>query len=180
MEDFKFIAEIGINHNGDLAVALELIKHAKDCGCNIVKFQKRTPELCVPEEQKNIMKYGTPWGDITYLEYKYKVEFGKDEYDKIDKYCKEIGIHWTASVWDTEAVTFLAQYDLKYNKIPSAMLTNLPLLEEVAALGKYTFVSTGMSTMDDIAEAVTIFNRKQCPFELMHTCLLYTSPSPRD
>lgn len=169
----KIIAEIGINHNGDLKIAKDLIKHAYNCGCDIVKFQKRTPDICVPEEQKNIMKYGTPWGDITYLDYKYKIEFEKEEYDIIDKFCKYLGIDWTSSVWDLPSVEFINSYDIKYNKIPSAMLTNKELLEKVASYGRYTFVSTGMSTMQDIDEAVEIFKAVNCPFELMHTVSSY-------
>jgi N-acetylneuraminate synthase len=173
MESFKFIAEIGINHNGDLEVALDLIKHAENCGCDIVKFQKRTPELCVPEEQKSIMKYDTPWGDITYLDYKNRIEFGKSEYNIIDSYCKSLGIDWTASVWDLDSADFMSMYDLKYNKIPSAMLTNLELLEHVAEQKRYTFISTGMSTIEDIERAVTLFRQLDCPFELMHTVAAY-------
>jgi N-acetylneuraminate synthase len=169
----KIIAEIGINHNGDLNIAKQLIQHAYNCGCDIVKFQKRTPELCVPEEQKNIMKYNTPWGDLTYLEYKYKIEFEKEEYDLIDKYCKNLGIDWTSSVWDLPSVDFVNSYDIKFNKIPSAMLTNKKLLEKVASYGRYTFVSTGMSTIQDIDEAVDIFKTYNCPFELMHTVSTY-------
>ena len=172
--DFKFIAEVGINHNGDVGMAKKLIKQAYDCGCNVVKFQKRTPDICVPEHQKAIMKYDTPWGDITYLEYKYKIEFEQEEYDIIDEYCRYLGIDWTASVWDIPSADFINNYhDLKYNKIPSAMLTNLELLEKVASYGRYTFISTGMSTIDEIAKAVQIFQINECPFELMHTVATY-------
>jgi len=166
--DLIFIAEIGINHNGDIDIALDLIKYAVACGCDIVKFQKRTPDVCVPEHQKPIMKYDTPWGDVTYLEYRYKVEFEKKEYDIIDKYCKELGVQWTASAWDVEAFNFLKQYDLKYHKIGSPMLTNLELLKSVALDNKHTFISTGMSTMKEIERAVNIFRDNSCLFELMH------------
>jgi N-acetylneuraminate synthase len=169
----KIIAEIGINHNGDLEIAKNLIKHAANCGCDIVKFQKRTPEICVPDEQKNIMKYGTPWGDITYLEYKHKIEFQQEEYDFIDSFCKHLNIDWTSSVWDIPSVDFVNSYDIKYNKIPSAMLTNKELLKKVASYGRHTFISTGMSTMQDIDEAVEIFKAVNCPFELMHTVSSY-------
>jgi len=169
----KFIAEGGINHNGDLRIAKKLITYAKECGCDIIKFQKRTPELCVPEHQKNTMKYDTPWGDITYLDYKHKIEFEKEEYDSIDEYCKILGIDWTSSVWDLPSAEFINSYAIKFNKIPSAMLTNKELLKKVASYGRYTFVSTGMSTMQDIDEAVEIFKAVNCPFELMHTVSSY-------
>jgi N-acetylneuraminate synthase len=167
------IGEIGINHNGDLDIALELIKHAKECGCDVVKFQKRNPDVCVPEHQKSKMKYDTPWGDLTYLEYKYKVEFGKEEYDIIDDCCKNIGIEWTASPWDLDSIEFLSNYNLKYNKTPSAHLTNTELLEAVAAQKRHTFISTGMSTMEDIENAVIIFMKHGCSFELMHCVAAY-------
>jgi N-acetylneuraminate synthase len=164
----KFIAEIGINHNGNLEIAKKLISIAKEAGVDIVKFQKRTPDICVPDNMKKIMKYDTPWGNITYLEYRHKVEFWENEYDEIDNYCKELGIEWMASAWDIEAQKFLKRYSTKYNKIASALLTNLELLEMVAEEGKYTFISTGMSTLEEIDKAVEIFRKKNCPFELMH------------
>ena len=172
-DDLLFIAEIGINHNGDLGIALELIDHAAACDCDIVKFQKRTPDVCVPEQQKGFMKYGTPWGDITYLEYKHKIEFGEKEYDAIDDLCKKKNIHWTASVWDVPSFHFLQKYDLAYHKIPSPMLTNWELLEHVASEGRHTFISTGMSEMEDIEKAVDIFQRHGCSFELMHCVSSY-------
>lgn len=172
----KFIAEIGINHNGDIEIAKKLIDISRDCGVDIVKFQKRTPGLCVPEHMKNSMRYDTPWGDITYLEYRNKIEFWEKEYDQIDRYCKLIGIDWTASVWDVESQIFLQRYDLKYNKIPSPMLTNSKLLEIVAEERKHTFISTGMSTLEEIDKAVEIFTRKRCPFELMHCNSTYPMP----
>jgi N-acetylneuraminate synthase len=171
-DDLIFIAEIGINHNGALELALELVEHAANCGCDIVKFQKRTPDVCVPEHQKSLMKYGTPWGDITYLEYRHNVEFGEKEYDSIDAFCNN-RIHWTASAWDLPSFEFLKKYDLKYHKICSPMLTNTELLESVASEGKYTFLSTGMSTMAEIEVAVKIFRSHDCPFELMHCVSIY-------
>lgn len=171
--DLLFIAEIGINHNGSLELALKLIGHAADCGCDIVKFQKRTPDLCVPERQKNKMKYDTPWGDVTYLEYKHKIEFGEKEYDAIDAYCKEKNIEWTASAWDIPSFEFLQRYDLRYHKIASPMLTSEGLLERVALDGKHTFISTGMSTLEEIEQAVEIFKEYKCPFELMHCISCY-------
>ena len=161
------IAEIGINHNGDINIAKKLIDIAKGTGCDVVKFQKKNPDVCVPEYQKRVMRE-TPWGDMTYLEYKYRIEFGKKEYDEIDKYCKEKEIEWFASAWDIESQLFLRQYNLKYNKIASPMLTHKRLLETVAEEGKYTFISTGMSTMEQIEKAVKIFRDFKCPFELMH------------
>jgi len=161
------IAEIGINHNGDLEIAKNLIDIAYRSGCDAVKFQKRSPDLCVPEYQKGMMK-DTPWGDMTYLEYKYRIEFGKEEYDEIDRYCKEIDIEWFSSAWDIESQLFLRQYNLKYNKIASPILTHKKLLEMVAEEGKHTFISTGMSTMEQVEKAVKIFRDFECPFELMH------------
>ncbi len=162
------IAEIGINHNGDLSIAKKLINHAKNCGCDIAKFQKRTPDICVPEDQKKIIRYNTPWGDISYLDYRYKVEFEKEEYDEIDKYCQSLNIDWTASAWDMEAQKFIQQYNLKYNKVSSPLLTNTEYIEMVAKEKKYTFVSTGMSTVEEIDKAVDIFRANNCPIELLH------------
>lgn len=173
----KFIAEIGINHNGSLEVAKKLIDMAKEAGVDIVKFQKRSPDICVPEKMKKVMKCGTPWGDITYLEYRHKVEFWEREYDEIDRYCKRIGIEWTASAWDTESQKFLKPYDLKYNKVASAVLTNRELIEMVADEGKYTFISTGMSTLEEIDKAVGVFKKKDCEFELMHCNSSYPMPA---
>ncbi|MFC1900906.1 N-acetylneuraminate synthase family protein [Chloroflexota bacterium] len=169
------IAEIGINHIGDINFAKQLIDMAKNAGCDAVKFQKRTPEICVPEHQKGRI-LETPWGVMTYLEYRYKVEFGKEEYDIIDDYCRERRIDWFASAWDIESQVFLKQYDLKYNKIASPMLTNTPLLEAVAEEGKHTFISTGMSTYEDIDRAVDIFRKNSCPFTLLHCVSNYPIP----
>jgi N-acetylneuraminate synthase len=172
------IAEIGINHNGDIDLTKKLIKVASDAGCHAVKFQKRNPDVCVPEHQKSVLRE-TPWGIITYLDYKYKVEFEKDEYDIIDQYCKELKIEWFASAWDLDSQDFLNQYDCNYNKIASAMLTNKDLLTVVAKEKKYTFISTGMSTMEEIRSAVQIFEKMECPFELMHCCSEYPT-MPKD
>lgn len=170
---FKFIAEVGINHNGDLGNALELISRAKQCGCDIVKFQKRTPEICVPISHQNRMKYGTPWGNISYLEYRKKIELEYHDYRIINDHCKALNIDWMASVWDLESAELINDFDLKYNKIPSAMITNIPLLEKVAIYGKYTFISTGACTIDDIDKAIGVFQSRNCPFELMHTISTY-------
>ena len=123
----KIIAEIGINHNGDIDIAKRLIDVAVVAGCDYVKFQKRTPELCVPEEQKGVMR-DTPWGRITYLEYKHKTEFGKQEYDEIARYCEQKNIKWFASVWDLESVKFMNKY-VNMTKVPSALINNLELLK---------------------------------------------------
>lgn len=161
------IAEIGINHNGDIDIAKKLIDVAAIAGCDAVKFQKRVPEICVPEDQKGIMR-DTPWGVMTYLEYKKRLEFGEKEYDEIDAYCKSKSIEWFASPWDAESHQFLKKYNLKYCKIPSSQLTNIDLLQSVAKDKKYTFISTGMSTLEEITVAVDIFRKYDCPFELMH------------
>jgi len=150
-----FIAEIGLNHNGDLNIAKKLIDISSAAGCDSVKFQKRNPDVCVPESEKSKMRE-TPWGKMTYLEYKYKVEFGKEEYDEIDRYCKERGIDWSASAWDLDSLEFLSQYDLPYIKIPSAMLTNDELLIAARDTGKKVILSTGMSNRDEIDHAVIL------------------------
>jgi len=150
-----FIAEIGINHNGSLENAKKLIDMAKLCNVRVVKFQKRTPELCVPEHRKNLI-YDTPWGEITYLEYKKKVEFGKEEFEVIDKYCKEKNMIWFASPWDIPSVEFLEEFDVPCYKIASAKLTDRDLLEKISSLDKPILLSTGMSTEEQIDKAVNI------------------------
>ena len=130
------IAEIGINHNGDLNIAKELIDIAKVAGCDVVKFQKRNPDVCVPEHQKTVLRE-TPWGEMTYLDYKYKVEFNRQEYDEIDLYCKDKNIKWTASPWDLDSLNFLNQYNnLPFIKIPSALLTDLELIKKTPLITK--------------------------------------------
>jgi N-acetylneuraminate synthase len=161
------IAELGINHNGDINIAKQLIDIAKNCGCDCVKFQKRTIEKVYSKEILDSPRE-SPWGTTT-REQKLGLEFEKEEYDIIDKYCKEKKIDWFASAWDLDSQKFLQQYDLKYNKVSSAMLTNLELLNMIKDEKKYTFISTGMSTMDQIQEAVDIFKNSDCPFELMHS-----------
>ncbi len=149
------IAEVGINHNGDIGIARELILAAKHAGVDAVKFQKRTPELCVPEEQRGQMRE-TPWGYISYLDYRYKVEFGDAEYAEIERYCKEIGITWFASVWDEPSVDFLEKFEPVAYKIPSASLTDAALLKRLRQTGKPLILSTGMSTMEQIKKAVAL------------------------
>lgn len=160
------IAEIGINHNGDIGIAKQLIDMAKNCGCDAVKFQKRTIDVVYSKEFLDSPRE-SPWG-TTQRAQKEGLEFGKAEYDIIDDYCKQQKIDWFASAWDIESQLFLRQYNLKYNKVASPMLTNIPLLEVIAEDGKHTFISTGMSTYDDIDKAVDIFRRHECPFTPMH------------
>jgi len=143
------IAEIGINHNGDLETAKRMIEAAVHSGADAVKFQKRTPEVCTPPEQQTQMRE-TPWGYITYLDYRYKVEFGKEEYGQIDKLCKQLGIDWMVSVWDEPSVDFMEQFDTPAYKVPSASLTDLSLLKYARRTGKPIIISTGMSTMGEI------------------------------
>jgi len=167
-----FIAEAGINHNGDLDTALKLVKMASDAGCDAVKFQKREPSICVPLHMRNQIRE-TPWGDITYLEYKQKIEFGKVQFDEIDQYCRTLGIDWSASAWDIPSLRFLEQYDIAFNKVPSALTTNLDFLCEVAKSKKLTYVSIGMCEYADIDRAVAIFQSANCPLVLMHTISNY-------
>lgn len=159
-------AEIGINHNGDLELARRLIDVAVTGGCDAVKFQKRTIDSVYTKEFLDSPRK-SPWGD-TQRAQKEGLEFDRQEYDEIDSYCKEQGIDWFASAWDIDAQKFLRKYDLKYNKVASALLVRDDLLEEIASEGKYTFIATGMSTMDEIDHAVNIFERAGCPYELMH------------
>ena len=162
-----FIAEIGINHNGDINIAKKLIDLAVETGCNAVKFQKRTVEKVYSKEVLDSPRQ-SPWGNTT-RDQKLGLEFGKKEYDIIDEYCFLHNIDWFASSWDADAQKFLQQYNLKYNKVPSAMLTNFELLKTIAEEKKHTFISTGMSTMEQVRKAVKIFQEGNCPFELMHT-----------
>lgn len=149
------MAEIGINHNGDLDTALKLVDLALMAGCDGVKFQKRTPELCVPEEQKSRMRE-TPWGYISYMEYRHRVEFGQEEYERIDAYCREKGIQWTASCWDMPSLEFITRFDVPALKVASASLTDHELLKAYRAKGKPLILSTGMSSMEQIREAVEV------------------------
>lgn len=154
------VAEIGINHNGDLSLAKKLIDAAALAGTDAVKFQKRTPEVCVPRDQWDILRE-TPWGLITYLEYRRRVEFGATEYADIDRYCKDRGIAWFASCWDDDSVDFLEQLDPVCFKIPSAALTDDRLLAHAAAKGRPVIISTGMSTMEEIRHAVSLLDPKR-------------------
>jgi N-acetylneuraminate synthase len=165
------IAEIGINHNGDLKITRKLIQIAKEAGCDGVKFQKRTVAKVYTEEFLNSPRE-SPWGQ-TQRAQKEGLEFGLAEYREIDRFCKETGMEWFASAWDLESWEFLRRFDCKYNKIASAMLLYEPLLNAVAAAGKHTFISTGMSELPDIERAVAIFRKADCPFELMHCVSTY-------
>ncbi len=162
-----FTAEIGINHNGDIEIAKKLIKIAKDIGCDAVKFQKRTIEKIYSKEVLDTPRE-SPWGTTT-REQKFGLEFEKEEYDEIDKYCNDLKMDWFAAAWDLDSQLFLRKYDLKYNKIASAMLTDIEFVNLVADEKKHTFISTGMSTLDQIQKTVDIFREKNCSFELMHT-----------
>ena len=162
----KIIAEIGINHNGDLDIARKLIDMAKSGGCDAVKFQKRNIDIVYT---KDFLKSSreSPWG-TTQREQKEGLEFGKNEFDSIDAYCKAVGIDWFASAWDLDSQKFLRQYNLKYNKIASPMITHPELLDTVAEEGKPTFISTGMSNYEQIDLAVETFRSHHCPLVLMH------------
>lgn len=182
--DFKnikkpyLIAEIGINHNGDIQMAKKLIDAVHACQWDCAKFQKKTPELCVPEHQRNQPK-DTPWGKMTYLEYKKRCEFGKKEYDYIDRYCKEKPISWTASVWDIPSLEFIAEYDVPFIKIPSAKLTDNELLIKACETGKPLAVSTGMSTLEEIDKAVEILEKHHADYILMHCNSAYPAPQSK-
>ena len=166
------IAEIGINHNGSIDLAKKLIDLAKKNNFDAVKFQKRNPDISTPQAQKDKMR-DTPWGYISYLDYKKKIEFDYSDYKKIESYCKKVGILWFASAWDIESQIFLRKFKCKYNKVASAMVTNLKLLEEIAKEKKHTFISTGMSSINDIKKCLTIFKKHKCKFTLMHCISTY-------
>lgn len=161
------IAEVGINHNGDLQIAKKLIDATFACSWDCVKFQKKNPDVCVPQNQKNVEK-DTPWGKMTYLEYKHRMEFGKKEYDYIDQYCREKPIDWALSVWDMDSLRFACQYKLPFLKVPSAHLTNYELLKECCQTKLPIVLSTGMSTLAEIDKAVHILEKNASQFVLMH------------
>lgn len=166
-----FTAELGINHNGDIEIAKQLIDAAKIAGCNAVKFQKRTVEKVYSKEVLDTPRE-SQWGTTT-REQKLGLEFEKNEYDIIDEYCKSRKIEWYASSWDIDSQIFLRQYDLNHNKVASAMLTHHQLLNTIAEEKRHTFISTGMSTMEQIRDAVNIFKKHECPFELQHSVSTY-------
>lgn len=165
------IAEIGINHNGSVEIAKQLIDVAKDAGADAVKFQKRTIDLVYTKEMLDSPRQ-SPWGTTQRVQ-KEGLEFGMKEYKEIDAYCKEKGIEWFASAWDLESKEFLRQFDCKYNKIASAMIVYEDLLKEIASEKKHTFISTGMTEAKQIDRAVEIFKNAGCPFELMHCVSTY-------
>jgi N-acetylneuraminate synthase len=174
-EELPFItAEIGINHNGSVEIAKNLIDMAKECGADAVKFQKRTIDIVYTKEMLDSLRQ-SPWG-TTQKEQKEGLEFDKKKYDKINAYCKEKGIYWYASAWDEKSKEFLRQYDLPFNKIASAMLTHKKVVEMVAEEGKHTFISTGMSNFEQIDRVVNIFEKKACPYTLMHCISVYPCP----
>jgi N-acetylneuraminate synthase len=170
------VAEIGINHNGDLDIAKRLIDLAVACGCDAVKFQKRTIDLVYSQAVLDTPRE-SPWGTTT-RDQKRGLEFGLGEYREIDRYCHERGIDWFASAWDRQSLDFLRQFDVAHHKVASAMNTNRPFLEDVAGERRHTFVSTGMCTIPQLDVTVDIFLKRSCPFTLMHTVSLY--PCPED
>ncbi len=167
------VAEIGINHKGDVEIAKRLIDAAVHAGCDAVKFQKRTPELCVPPEQRNQMRE-TPWGYISYLEYRYRVEFGLEEYQEIDAYCRSKGITWFASCWDEPSVDFMEQFDRPCYKIPSAALTDAELLQRIRLTGRPVLLSTGMSSLEQIRAAVYLLGTDK--LVILHCTSTYPCP----
>ncbi len=178
------VAEIGINHNGSLELARKMIDGALLAGCDAVKFQKRTPELCVPREQWHVERE-TPWGRMPYIDYRHRVELGEREYEAIDRYCRERGVLWFASCWDEPSVDFIERFDPPCYKAASASLTDLPLLRKVRSTGKPLILSTGMSTMDEIDRAVAVAGDEDllvahatstypCPVEQLNLRMIHT------
>ena len=165
------VAEIGINHNGSMSICKELIDVAVDSGCDAVKFQKRDVNEVYTQEFLDSHRE-SPWG-VTQREQKMGLEFDADEYQEIESYCKKKNIEWFASAWDVNSQKFLRQFNSKYNKVASAMIVYTELLKEIASEGKHTFISTGMTTYDDIDKAVDVFKKANCSFELMHTVSTY-------
>jgi len=168
------IGEIGINHNGDMSITRQLIDVAANAGCQAVKFQKRTPEICVPLDQQSKIRQ-TPWGEMTYLEYKHRVEFGHDEYAAIAKYCDERGLQWFASPWDVPSVDFLEEFDVVTHKVASASITDKELLRALAATGKPIILSTGMSEIQEIDDAVEILGTDK--LVILHATSTYPLPA---
>ncbi len=169
-EPVYIIAEVGINHNGSLALAKKIIDGAVFSGCDAVKFQKRTPELCVPKDQWYIER-DTPWGRMTYIEYRRKIEFDVEDYSEINRYCKERGIAWLASCWDEDSVDFMEQFNPPLYKVPSASLTDHNLLRKMKSTGKTIIISTGMSTMEEIEDALTVVGNDN--FMIAHSTSAY-------
>ncbi len=171
-----FIGEIGINHNGDMQIAKKLMDATFACGWDAVKFQKRTPDIAVPEAQKQVMR-DTPWGRMPYIDYKKKIEFEKPEYDEIDDYCRRKPLAWSASPWDMESLRFLLEYDIPFIKIPSAMNQDEELLKEACESGKPVIISTGMSELDEMDRTVELLEKySKGDYILLHTNSTYPSP----
>ncbi len=150
------IAEIGINHNGSVELAKKMISGAVAAGADCVKFQKRTPEICTPKDQWHLER-DTPWGRMTYIDYRKKVEFGINEYDEINEFCMKSNIMWTASVWDNESVDFMEEFKLPFYKLPSASLTDIDLIKRIKQSGKPLMISTGMSSVEEIENGINAF-----------------------
>ncbi len=171
-----FIAEIGINHNGDMQVAKRLMDAAFAIGWNCVKFQKREPDIAVPEAQKGVMR-DTPWGQMTYLDYKKRIEFGKKEYDEIDSYCARKPLAWTASPWDMPSLEFLMDYDIPFIKLASAANGNEELIKKACSYGKPIIMSDGMSTQEELDKAVSLLeDHSNGDYVLLHTNSTYPAP----
>ena len=169
-EPCYIIGEIGINHNGDLEIAKKLIDLAAHTGCDAVKFQKRTPEVCVPKDQWNIVR-DTPWGTMTYIDYKHRIEFGEKEYSEIDHHCREMGIAWFASCWDEPSVDFIDRFGPPCYKIASACLTDDLLLKYTRAKGRPIVLSTGMSTLGQVDHAIELLGKTD--LAILHACSAY-------
>jgi N-acetylneuraminate synthase len=166
------IAEIGLNHNGDVELAKKLIAASHSAGCDAVKFQKRTPEVCVPPAQRDVLRE-TPWGTMTYMEYRYRVELKKSDYAEIDKFCKDLGVLWFASCWDEASVEFMEQFDPPCYKIASASLTDDDLLRHHRKYGRPIILSTGMSTQEQVDHAVKVLGKDN--LIVMHCTSTYPS-----
>ena len=172
MRHVDIVAEIGINHNGSIETALEMIRVAKDAGCDYVKFQKRDPDLCVPIAQRDVMR-DTPWGRMSYIDYKHKIEFGRDEYDKIDALCKDIGIGWFVSVWDEASLAFAESYNPDIIKIPSALNESYALIEKTFGIGKKLIISTGMAGEQAINKLTDVLVDDDRDIIFMHSVSSY-------
>jgi N-acetylneuraminate synthase len=168
------IAEIGLNHNGSVEIAKQLIDIAAEAGCDAVKFQKRTPEICVPMDQR-LIERETPWGRMTYMDYRYRVEFEIEEYTEVDNYCSKNGVHWFASPWDVPSVAFLERFDVVTYKVASASLTDHELLRAMRATGKPIILSTGMSTIEEIDKAVEVVGTDD--LVMLHATSTYPMPA---
>lgn len=170
------IAEIGINHNGNIQIAKRLIDATNACGWDCAKFQKRNPDICVPDHQKSILR-DTPWGEMTYLDYKHRIEFQKHEYDQIDTYCDSRPVSWTVSVWDLDSLEFVKEnYRLPFIKIPSAHITNDDLINECAKSGTPIIISTGMSNWEMVDNAMNIIARHAKDYAVLHCNSTYPAP----